>query len=81
MAAQYGLGRVHMKLAQFARARACFERATEADRRFVSGYVALGLSSYCQGEFEKARDQWETALQFDPKQSYAAALIASLPKK
>jgi tetratricopeptide (TPR) repeat protein len=79
--AQYGLGRVYMKLARFDLARECFARAVESDRRFVNGYVALGLSHYCQGQFEKARDQWETALKFDPKQSYAAALVASLPKK
>jgi len=81
VAAQYGLGRVHMKMARFDRARDCFERAVEADRRFADGYVALGLSSYCQGDFEKARDRWETALKFDPKHSYAAALVAALPKK
>ena len=79
IAAQYGLGRVHMKLGRFGEARECFARAVETDRRFADGYVAMGLSYYCQGEFAKARDQWETALKFDPKQTYAAALVASLP--
>jgi len=78
--AHYGLGRVHLKLAQFDRARECFERAKEADRRMVNAYVALGLTYYCTGEFDKARNQWLAALQFDPKHSYAQALIASLPR-
>jgi tetratricopeptide (TPR) repeat protein len=80
-AAQYGLGRVYMKLANYDRARECFARAIETDRRFVNGYIALGLTHYCQGQFDKARDQWETALKFDPKQSYATALVASLPDR
>lgn len=81
VAAHYGLGRVYMKTANYDRARESFERAVEGDRRFVNGYVALGLSHYCQGRFDKARDQWDTALKFDPKDTYAEALIASLPHK
>lgn len=78
--AHYGLGLVYMKLAEFDKARACFERAVEADRMLVDGYVALGLSYYCRGRFDEARRQWEAALTIDPKQSYAAALIESLPR-
>jgi tetratricopeptide (TPR) repeat protein len=79
-AAQYGLGRVYMKLARFDEAAACFEQAVGVERQMVDGYVALGLSHYCRGDFEKARRQWEAALKFDVKHQYAAALLESLPK-
>lgn len=79
-AAHYGLGLVWMKRAKFDRAAECFAHAVEVNRRFINGYVALGMAHYCRGDFARARVHWETALQFEPKHSYASALAASLPE-
>jgi Tfp pilus assembly protein PilF len=47
-----------------------WEKAVELDPKYVAAYNNLAVAYEHEGQFEKARRAYETALSLDPKNSY-----------
>ena len=77
--ARYGLALACVRLGDAPKARQEFERAIEADRKFVPAYVSLATLDYAEGNYAVARERLRAVLRMEPSNKYAKRLLGSLP--